>query len=131
MLRALKAGSTIPEGILEIARSKSIRTASVAGIGGVNTLTIAYFNRAKRKYEEHHYVGFMEVTSLLGNITLKDGRPFLHAHGTFGRKDMSVIGGHIIRAAVFPTLEIVITPIARKALRRFDERLGLNLIYRS
>jgi predicted DNA-binding protein with PD1-like motif len=103
----------------------------VVGIGGVEGLTIAYFNRAKKRYEEHHYDEFMEVTSLLGNITLKDGEPYLHVHGTFGRKDMSVIGGHVIRATVSPTLEIMIAPIARKALRKFDERSGLNLIYRT
>lgn len=66
----------------------------------------------------------------MGNITLKDGKPFLHLHGTFGRRDMSVIGGHVISATVFPLLEAVITPTANRALRRFDEKVGLNAIYK-
>jgi predicted DNA-binding protein with PD1-like motif len=67
----------------------------------------------------------------LGNITQKDGKPFLHVHGTFGRKDLSVLGGHIISASVFPILEVIMTPTRNSAFRRFDEELGLNIIYRA
>jgi len=68
------------------------------------------------------------VTGLLGNITRKDGKPFVHAHGTFGRRDMSVIAGHLMSATVFPLLEVVITPTKNRATREFDKEVGLNVI---
>ena len=128
---SLKAGTRIPEDIVSIAREEKIGTAEVEAIGGVDWLNLAYFNRQTKKYEEHEFKEFCEVTSLLGNITEKDGEPFLHAHGNFGRKDMSVIGGHVISARVFPILEVVITPTRNRALRHFDEQLGLNVIYKA
>ena len=127
----LKAGSKVPEDITSIAANEGIKTALVEAIGGVERLRLAYFNRHVKKYEEHDFSEFLEVTSLLGNITSKDGKPFLHAHGNFGRKDLSVMGGHVISAEVFPVLEVVITPTKNTALRKFDDDLGLNAIYRA
>ena len=127
---SLKPGTGLADGLLAIAKKKKIRTAKVEAIGGVNQLQLAYFNSKARKYEEHEYNEFLEVASLIGNITLKNREPFLHLHGTFGRRDMSVIGGHVISGTVFPLLEVAITPTTNDALRRFDEKMGLNVIYR-
>jgi uncharacterized protein len=126
---SLKAGAKVPDDIVAIATKEKIPTARVEAIGGVNRLRLAYFNHESKKYEEHEYREFLEVTSILGNFTLKDGKPFLHIHGTFGRKDLSVIAGHVMAATVFPLLEVVITPTRNRALRRFDDKLGLNVIY--
>ncbi|HEY6282955.1 MAG TPA: DUF296 domain-containing protein [Nitrososphaerales archaeon] len=128
---SLSAGAKIPEDILTIAIKEKIDTARVEAIGGVDKLRLATYNRVTKKYDEYDYQEFLEVTSLIGNITLKDGKPFLHAHGNFGRMDRSVIGGHLISADVFPLLEVVITRTENRALRKFDEDLGLNVIYRT
>ena len=130
-LYSLKAGSKVPEDILTIAKREKIYTARVEAIGGVRELRLAYFNHESKKYEEHDYREFLEVTSILGNITLKDGKQFLHVHGTFGRRDLSVLAGHIVSALVFPLLEVVVTPTKNRAVREFDEELGLNVIRRS
>ena len=128
---SLKAGAKVPEDILSIARKEKISTARVEAIGGVRELRLAYFNHDVKKYEEHDFREFMEVTGLMGNLTLKDGKPFLHVHGTFGRKDLSVLAGHVVSALVFPLLEVVVTPTKNRALRRFDDELGLNVIYKA
>ncbi len=128
---SLKAGAKIPDDIVGIARREKIATAEVEAIGGVEKLRLAYFNHEARKYEEHDFEEFLEVTSLLGNVTVKDGKPFLHIHGNFGRRDLSVLGGHVVEATVFPLLEVVLTPTKNRALRKFDEGLGLNVIYKA
>ncbi|MDA4121107.1 MAG: DUF296 domain-containing protein [Thaumarchaeota archaeon] len=128
---SLKAGDVVPDAILGIARRDKIGSARVEAIGGVGKLNLAYFNLRTRKYEEHEFEENLEVTGMLGNITSKDGKPFLHIHGTFGRPDMSVVGGHVVQASVSTILEVVITPTSNKALRRFDEKTGLNVIYRT
>ena len=130
-LYSLGAGAKVPDDILAIAKKEKISTARVEAIGGVNRLKLAYFNHRSKKYEEHDYAEFLEVTSLLGNITLKEGEPFLHVHGNFGRKDMTALAGHVMSATVLPLLEVVITPTTNRALRRFDDELGLNVIYKA
>ena len=127
-LYSLKAGAKVPDDIVAIAAREKILTARVEAIGGVNELRLAYFNHEAKKYEEREYREFLEVTSILGNITLKDGKQFLHIHGTFGRKDQGVLGGHVMAARVFPLLEVVITPTENKASRELDEGLGLYVI---
>ena len=126
----LKAGSSIPEGIMAIVKKEKIATARLEAIGGVRQLRLAYFNHEAKKYEEHEFKEFLEVTSLLGNVTTKEGKPFLHIHGTFGKRDLSVVAGHVVSATVFPLLEVVLTPTRNRAFRRFDDELGLNAIYR-
>ena len=127
----LMKGTSLFDGLLAIAAKEKLPTAQVAGVGGVNRLTLAYYNSARKKYEEHQYDEFLEVAGLLGNLTLKDGKPFLHLHGTFGRRDMSALAGHVISATVFPLLEVVITPTSNRGIRRFDEETGLNVIYKT
>ena len=128
---SLPKGASLFYEVLKIAMREKFRTAQVVAVGGVDRLTLAYFNRQKKKYEERIYDEFFEVTSMLGNITLKDGEPFLHIHGTFGRRDMSVVGGHVISASVFPLLEVVITPTKNTARRRFDDELGVNVVFKT
>ena len=127
---SLKRGISFVDELVKKAKRERIKTARVEAIGGVNKLKIAYFNHRTKKYEERSFNEFLEVTGILGNITMKDGKPFLHAHGTFGRKDASVVGGHILSATIFPLMEVVITQTKNRATRRFDERTGLNVIYK-
>ncbi len=126
----LEAGSGLVEGLLDIARRKRIATAAVMAIGGVDRLRLAYFNSKEKKYEEHDYEEFLEVISLTGNVAQKDGAPFLHLHGTFAKRDMSVIGGHVFSGTVSPLLEAVFVPTANTAYRRFDESRGITSIYK-
>ncbi len=125
---ALKQGVKIPDEIVRIASEEGIVTAQVTAIGGMRPLRLAYFDHVKKKYEEHDFDEFVEITGFLGNITQKDGKPFLHAHGTFGRRDLTVVGGHVMSGTVNPIMEVVLTPTENKAVRRFDEKTGLNVI---
>jgi hypothetical protein len=125
---SLKAGARVPDDILAIVEKEDIVTASLEAIGGVDELRLAYFDRTAKRHEEHDFHEFFEVVSLLGNITTKDGKPFLHAHGCFGRRDLSVLGGHVVSARVYPLMELFLTPTRNKALRRFDDDLGLSVI---
>jgi predicted DNA-binding protein with PD1-like motif len=126
----LDKGASLVDEILMIANREGIKTAGVEAIGAVSRATIAYFNQDDKKYEEHEYTERMELTSMLGNITMKEGKPILHAHCTFARRDMSVIGGHLVSAKVSPLVELVITPTENRATRKFNEEIGLNVIYR-
>jgi predicted DNA-binding protein with PD1-like motif len=124
----IEAEKDLFEEVLKIAEEQNIKTARVEGIGGLKRVTIAYFNHQAKKYEEHDFEEFMEVTSMLGNISEKDGKKFLHLHANLGRKDMSVVGGHLIKATVYPFLELVITETENLAYRRYDPNFGLNVL---
>ncbi len=125
-----KKGVSVVDELLGLAKAERIRTARVEAIGGVDRITLAYYNKKTKRYEEHGYKEFLEVTSMLGNITQMDDDPYVHIHATLGRSDMSVIGGHLIRARVYPFLEVVMTKTENRAERSFDATIGLNAISR-
>ncbi|MEM3186095.1 MAG: DNA-binding protein [Conexivisphaerales archaeon] len=124
------ANKEVPKVILDIAKSEQIQTARVEMIGAVKEVEIAYYDHAKKKYESKVLKEDMEVISMLGNISMMRGEPILHIHGSFGRRDYSIVGGHVVKAVAEPFLEAIITPTQNKAYREYDENLGLNAIKR-
>lgn len=99
----------------------------VAGIGMLRDVTLAFWNG--REYIEHHVEGPVELLSLQGNFSLKEGEPFAHCHVVLGREDGSVIGGHLMRATVNETNEIIIEKLSEVKMERRPELSGLFGLY--
>ena len=57
-----------------------------------------------------------------------DGEPYIHIHLTAGRADGTVIGGHLKRAVISATCELVLHTVYGRVPRFYDERTGLNLM---
>src|SRR3989338_27018 len=55
------------------------------GIGAVNNIEIGYYDFEKREYHFRSESGDFEVASMTGNITIVDGKPFIHAHAVLSR----------------------------------------------
>jgi len=70
----------------------------------------------------------VEVLSLVGDVTINDGKPNIHAHVVLGKRDGSTSGGHLIEAIVRPTLEVILTESPAHLERRFAKEAGLPLI---
>ena len=66
----------------------------------------------KRNFDEHY-----ELLSLIGNITYKDGVPFVHTHVTFSDTEYIVFGGHLFDAKIIATGEIVLSIADSNCLR--------------
>lgn len=127
-IHLIKKGGKVPEDLLKIASKMRVKTARVECIGAVRQVELAYYNHQKRKYEVKLFEEDMEVLTMLGNICMMDDKLLLHMHGTFGRRDFNVVGGHINRAVADPFLEVVLTPTVNVAYRKYDEELKLNAI---
>ena len=114
--------------LLEFCRAEGIGYAALSGLGAVSQVSLAYFNDDTREYETHDISEQLEVIGLTGNVTLKDGQPFAHVHATFGGRDLSVRGGHVMEMTVKPNLEIWLTRGAEAVTRLPDEESGLYLM---
>lgn len=122
------SGEMFPGALLEFLASEHIGYAALTGLGAVSGVTISYWNALEQKYEQHHRDEQMEVVSLIGNVTLRDEVPFIHAHVALGRRDLSVIGGHVNELMVHPTLEVWLRPDATAVRRELDETCGLYVM---
>lgn len=122
----LDKGDDITESVYKVAEKEGIKSASVSGIGATDNFTVGVFDVAKKEYERYDFSGNHEINSLVGNITEKDGKPYIHLHITATRKDCKVVGGHLVKGIISLTGEVVITVINGKISREFDETLGIN-----
>ena len=57
-----------------------------------------------------------------------DGAPKVHAHLVLGKRDGTAHGGHLIRAVVRPTLEVILTESPAHLRKEHDQETGLALI---
>ena len=101
--------------------------ASVSALGAINDFTVGVFKTAEKKYDANEFQGYYEITSLTGTITTKNGEYYAHLHMSAGNEKGEVFGGHLNRAIVSATCEMVITVINGTVERRFEEEVGLNL----
>ena len=121
-------GDEVVEGLSRFAQQHEVDTASLTAIGGFRSATLAYFEVEAREYRDIPVDEQVEVLIMAGNIARKDDGHQMHAHVVVGRPDGTTRGGHLKRAVVRPTLEVVVTETADHLRRRYDERTGLALI---
>lgn len=121
-------GEDIGDAVVSVATLEKIDAGIVIGIGAASDVVLGYFDRATREYARAHFPDEMEILSLSGNISLKEGRPFPHLHVTLGRRDFTTIGGHLFEAKAGATCELAIRPLAGYLQRVKDEATGLFLL---
>ena len=119
--------SEIIHSLKEFCEENKITAGIIQGIGALNSLTLGYFNSATKEYKEKTIQGSIEMTSLMGNISIKDSQTYLHCHVTASNDDYNTIGGHLISATISLTGEIFITALDGKIGRYLDNETGLNL----
>lgn len=110
-----------------IAEKEKIRLAQVHAIGAVGSFTVGVFRPAEKKYEANSFQGDFEICSLTGTVSRMDGRVYCHFHMSAGDGRGQVFGGHLNRAVVSATCEMVMQQIDGQVNRRFSEEIGLNL----
>ncbi|MBS3903134.1 MAG: DUF296 domain-containing protein [Anaplasmataceae bacterium] len=105
-----------------------IYSAVIWGIGAVNDLTISWYNLDEKKYHDHELKKKLEIASFHGNISLKDGKPVIHAHGSFSDYELHSRSGHVKKMIVSITAEIYLERLAGKIERQFSPETGLYLL---
>lgn len=123
----LDTDEEIWSGIERFAADQKVDLGVVSGIGSVYDIVLGFYDRAAGDYVRRTIAEEMEIVSLLGNISLKEGRAFPHLHVTLGTRDYRALAGHLFEGKVAATCEVVIRPLPGLVHRRRDEKLGLYL----
>ena len=120
-------GEEILEKVKEIALKEKIKLANVNALGETNDFTVGVFKTDEKKYYSNEFQGNFEIVSLTGTINTMNGEPYIHIHMSAGNDKGEVYGGHLNKAVVSATCEMVINVIDGAVDRYFDEEIGLNL----
>ena len=123
----LDPGEEICERLLGLAEKEQILLAEISGLGAVNDFTTGVFDPAAKEYHSNRFQGAFEIVSLTGTLTRMDGKPYLHAHFAAGDEKGTVYGGHLNRAVISATAEIVVRVVNGNIERKFNDQIGLNL----
>ena len=120
-------GEEILEKLKEISVKENIKLAHVSALGATNDFTVGVFNVDEKKYYSNSFSGNFEIVSLTGTVTTMNGEFYAHLHMSDGNDKGEVFGGHLNRARISATCEMVITVADGTVERKFDEDVGLNL----
>ena len=88
---------------------------------------MGFYNLEEKKYEKSFFKGDYELTSFMGNITLKGGKKFLHSHVTISDDKFNSIGGHLFKAKIKVAGEFFMYIGKQKIVREIDPDIGLPL----
>lgn len=120
-------GEEILEQVKALALKEDIRLASVQALGAVNDFTVGVFKTAEKRYDANTFQGDFEIVSLSGTISTMNGEFYTHLHMSVGDGQGRVFGGHLNRAVISATCEMVVSVIPGTVDRAFSEEIGLNL----
>jgi uncharacterized protein len=124
----LATGDEAMAALVAFANERHLKATQFTAIGAFSRVVVAYFDWTTKSYRNIPIGDQVEVLSLVGDVSVEDGKPKVHAHVVVGKADATAHGGHLIEGHVRPTLEIVLTETPRHLQRRFDPVSGLALI---
>lgn len=119
--------SDLVQFITELAEKKGIAAAAFSAIGALKQAKLGFYDQEKHEYREIVVDSPHEVASCIGNISLRDGRPFVHAHAVLIDEDGNTRAGHLFEGVVFAA-EVHIRELkGAKLERKHDKITDLSL----
>ena len=123
----LAKGDLINKTFEEYAENNEIGCAWLNGIGALENPEIGYYSLETKSYHHKVFSGDFELTSLIGNITIREGKYFSHTHITFSDKNYNVFGGHLFDAKITAAGEFIMVPGDKGVIRKMNSDIGLSL----
>ena len=124
----LKFGADLLEELTAVCVENNIRLGRVEALGAVQQARVGFYDQQAREYDFHEMDEPLEITKLIGNISLRDGKPMVHAHITLADSQGNAYGGHLAPGTiVFATEFIIKTYDGPDYVRDYDEPTGLPL----
>lgn len=120
-------GEEILEKVREVTEKEKIKLADISALGAVSEFTVGVFDTEAKEYHANEFKGSFEIVSLTGTINTMNDEFYCHLHMSAGNEKGQVFGGHLNRAIISATCEMVITLIDGRVDRRFEKEVGLNL----
>ena len=124
----LDPGEEIVASLTRLVEQEQVQLGSVTAIGAANDVTIGIFSTQEKQYRARRYQGDYEISALVGNVTRKEGEPYLHLHITIGNPVTGEVhAGHLTSATISATLELFLQVWDGQVGREFSDQVGLNL----
>ena len=124
----IEKNEKVMETLTRFCEEQGIQNAKISGIGAVKETEIGAFDTEAKEYVRKPFPTVWELVSFEGNVTIKDGQPFVHAHVVMSDHDMKTIGGHLFETTVAAVGEFFLRKFDGQAFRKLNEDVGLPCI---
>jgi hypothetical protein len=121
-------GDEVMELLKRFANEHSLKAAHFTAIGAFSSVELGFFDFGIKDYKRILVQEQVEVLSLIGDVALYGTESQLHAHVVVGKSNGSAMGGHLLKAIVHPTLELILQETPGYLQRRIDKETQLPLI---
>ena len=124
----LEFGGDLLEELTSVCNQNDIRLGRAEALGAVQKARIGFYNQQARKYDFIEIDKPLEITKLIGNISLRDGKPMVHAHITLSDSQGNAFGGHLAPGTIVFACEFIMNSYDGPDHNRdYDEQTGLPL----
>ncbi len=124
----LTHGGDLLEELTDICQRENIQLGWIEALGAVQKARLGFYNQETHEYQFFSIDQPLEITKLVGNVSLKDNSPFVHAHVTLADKRGNAYGGHLASGTIVFACEYVLEILDGPVLQReLDEVTGLSL----
>lgn len=124
----LPHGGDLLAEIAAVADEHGMATAELRAIGALSESRLAFYDQEAKTYGEFEVDGAVELVSLLGTVSRRDGATAVHVHATLAAHDGACVGGHVVPGCRVFACELILQELVGEPLERgFDEVTGLPL----
>jgi uncharacterized protein len=90
---SLARGEDLLDGLNRAVAELDVEAATLQVIGGLEEAVVGYWDPEAVEYVPTR-TGHVEICAGLGNVSIRDGAPFIHLHLVLSGRDGSSLGGH-------------------------------------
>ncbi len=124
----LSTGSDLLDAIATAFKERQIRKAAFNAIGAVTHAVLGFYDADSRLYVSKEFPGQWEIVSCSGNVSVKEGDVFVHAHVVLSGHDFKCAGGHLMPGTLIFAAELYGSSVPGPVpVRSFDDTTGLAL----
>ncbi|HOT23409.1 MAG TPA: DUF296 domain-containing protein [Thermoleophilia bacterium] len=125
----LPFGADLLAAIADLADEHRVLVGEVRAVGALQRARLAWYDQVAHVYRERDFDQRLELVSLLGNVSRRDGATAVHAHAAVAGEDGRCFGGHVVEGCTVFAGEVFLDELTggEPLERAFDDETGLSL----
>ena len=127
LILRLQHDTDLVQSMTELAKSRGIAAGSFTVIGALKRARLGYYDQKKHEYRETKIASPHEIASCIGNVSIKDGEPFIHVHVVLADEAGNTKAGHLFEGIVFAAEVHLRQLVGPRLERKYDEVTDLSL----
>jgi predicted DNA-binding protein with PD1-like motif len=121
-------GCDLYDEITKFCQKKDIRIGRIDALGAVQNARLSFYNQKWRDYQRFVIDRPLEITKLVGNVSIRKKKPFVHVHIILTDETGKAYGGHLEKGTKVFACEIIVESFDGPIFKRdYDKETGLSL----